>query len=46
MLSHQDLILHVEVAHIVVEIDILADEESSYDRVLDASRKGQPGRFS
>ena len=34
MLSHKDLILHVEVADIVVEIDILADEESSYDRVL------------
>ena len=46
MLSHQDLILHVEVAHIVVEVDILADQESSYDRVFDARRKGQPGRFS
>lgn len=36
MLSHEDLILNVEVADIVVEVDILADEESCYDRVLDA----------
>lgn len=34
MLSHENLILHVEVADIVFEVDILADEESSYDRVL------------
>ena len=46
MLSHEDLILHVEVADIVVEIDILADEEGSYDRVLNTCRKGQPRRFS
>ena len=36
MLSHENLILHVEVADIVFEIDILADEEGSYDRVFNA----------
>ena len=36
VLSHENLILNVEMANIVVEIDILADEESSYDRLLDA----------
>ena len=40
MLSHENLILHVEVADIVFEIDILADEEGSYDRVFNACRKG------
>ena len=40
VLRHEDLVLHVEVADIVFEIDILADEEGSYDRVFNACRKG------
>ena len=32
--SHQNLILNVKVANVVVQVDVLADQESRNNRVL------------
>jgi len=42
MLSHQNLILHMEVTNIIVQVDIFADEECCHNRVFHSSTEGQP----
>ena len=37
MLTHQNLILHVEVADVVAEVHVATDEEGSHDRIFNAS---------
>ena len=43
MFSHQNLVLDVEVADIVVKIDIFADKEGSDYRIFDSCAEGPPG---
>lgn len=42
MLSHQNLILDMEVTDIVVQVDIFADEECCNNRVFHSSTESQP----
>ena len=42
MLSHQDLVLDVEMTLVVVKIDVLTEEESGHDLVFDACRERHP----
>lgn len=43
VLSHQNLILNVEMADIIVQVDIFANQKGSYDRVFNSSAEGPPG---
>ena len=42
--SHQDLVLNMEVTHVVVKVDVLGDHETSHTGVLDSGCERYPSR--
>ena len=46
MLAHEYLVLHMEVANIVVKVDVTTDQESSNDRVFNTGTESKPWRVS
>lgn len=44
MLLHQDLVLHVEVTHVVIKVDVFGNHKTSHASILNSSCEGDPGR--
>ena len=44
VLLHQDLVLHVEVTHVVVKVNVFRNHKTSHTGVLNSSCEGDPGR--